>query len=174
MQGRKANLVIQNKPKGMGDAVLTYEKSPIYNSAKNILLIWGDVPFIRDETINSLCRSHFENNNDFTLITKKVDNAYTIVERDLNNKIVGIKETRESGSKPQKGERDIGLFLFKKDLIFNLLNKRDLEGKYGTNTNEHGFLYLIKHLSNSGYKIEGLQIANDKELKSLNSLSDLI
>ena len=55
-----------------------------------------------------------------------------------------------------------------------MLNKQDLEGKYGINTNEHGFLYLIKHLSNRGYKIEGLQIANDRELKSLNSLSDLL
>ena len=38
---------------------------------------------------------------------------------------------------------------------------------------EHGFLYLIKHLVNLGYKVEALPIANNKEIISFNSINDL-
>lgn len=172
-QKRKSNIVIQEEPKGMGDAVLTFKKSPVFDIAENVLLIWGDIPFIRKETINQLIKAHFENNNDITLVTKKVDFAYTFVERDINKNIIKIIETRECGLKPKAGEREIGLFVFKKDIVINLLIKDNIENKYGNKSGEHGFLYIIEHMAKMGLKIEGLKIADSKELKSLNYLSDL-
>jgi len=173
-KNKKANLVIQEKPTGMGNAILQYKKSSNYKMAKNILLIWGDIPFIRSITIAKLVKSHFQNKNDFTLITKEVQKAYTLIKRDIKDNIIDIIETREFGLKPEPGEREIGLFLFKKEIIMDLLSKDKLSNKFGKETGEHGFLYVIKHLAILGKRIEGLKIANDKELKSLNSISDLI
>ena len=169
---KQFHLVIQNTPMGMGDAILKFEQSPSYDNSKDIFLIWGDVPFIRKDTLEKMINVHFKNNNDFTLVTKKVSSAYTLISRDDKQNIIKAEETRETSNKAISGERDIGIFIFKRLQIFNLL-KEELPGKYGNKTGEHGFLYIIEHLSKRGFRIEALPIANDKELKSLNSLSDL-
>ena len=169
---RKAELILQEKALGMGNAILQYKNSESYQLAEDIILIWGDIPFIRKNTISKLIKEHFSHGNEFTLITKNVQKAYTIIERNSENKITNIKETREEGTSPINGERDIGLFIFKKRTIFEILEE-ELPRKYGSKTNEHGFLYIIEHLSKRGYKIEGLPIANEKELRSLNYISDL-
>ena len=172
LKNRKAQLIIQPKPRGMGDAVLKFEQSSYYKSSDHVLLIWGDVPFIREKTLYKMIEKHFKNNNDFTLVTKFVDKAYTRIERDNSDNIIKVIETREEELEPMPGERDIGLFLFKKEPIFKIL-KEDQYSKFGKLTGEHGFLYIIEHLIKNGFKVEGLSIANSKEIKSLNRLSDL-
>lgn len=169
---RKTNLLIQDKARGMGDAVLQFEKYQGFKFVKNILLIWGDVPFIRKETIKKMVNTHFENNNVFTFVTADTETAYTRVIRNEKNKILDVIETKEESLPIEYGERDIGLFIFKKNEIFNLL-KMELKKKYSLKTKEHGFLYLIHHLVEKGLKVEALKIADKKELISLNKITDL-
>ena len=169
---KNCNLVIQKKAKGMGDAVLKFKKSPSFKISENILLIWGDVPFIKKITIKKMVERHFKNNNTFTFVSAKTDKAYTRVNRDQNEQIIEIVETREENLPIESGERDIGLFIFKKKEVFNLL-ELNLTKKFSPKTKEHGFLYLISHLVKNGHKVEGLEIAKDKELISLNKISDL-
>ena len=100
-------------------------ESSFSSSCKNILLIWGDIPFIRKETIQKLIRNHFENNNTFTFISSDTEKAYTRVLRNKRDDVIDIIETREENIPIKKGERDIGVFIFRKDEVFNLL-KLDL------------------------------------------------
>jgi len=169
---KKAYLIIQEEARGMGDAVMKFEKSPAFEIADNILLIWGDIPYIKKRTIQKMVEIHFESKNIFTFVTAETEEAYTRVIRDQNNKIIDVIETREESLPIKKGERDIGLFIFKKNEIFNLL-KMELKKKYSLKTKEHGFLYLIYHLIEKGFKVEALKIADKKELISLNKISDL-
>ena len=168
----KATLIVQSKPRGMGDAILTFGDSKEGSHAKDILLIWGDIPFISEETISITLERHFKNENTFTFPSRLVDEAYTIINRNTCGQVIKVIETREEGSKASSGERDIGLFIFKKDIIMNLL-REDHKDKYGKATGEHGFLYIIKYLAKLNYKIEALPIAKPEELISLNRLSDL-
>ncbi len=170
--GRYANIVIQENPKGMGDAVINFEKSPFSKLSENILLIWGDIPYIRKLTIQKMIQSHFGNNNTFTFVTSDTEKAYTIVQRNERDEVIDIIETREENIPIKSGERDIGLFIFRKDPVFNLL-KLELPKKYSLKTKEHGFLYIVNHLVKKGFKVEGIKIANKKELISLNKISDL-
>ena len=169
---KKAYLVIQEEAKGMGDAVMKFEKSPAFESTDNILLIWGDIPYIKKRTIQKMVEAHFESKNIFTFVTAETEAAYTRVIRDQNHKILDVIETREERLPIKKGERDIGLFIFKKNEVFNLL-KMELQKKYSYKTKEHGFLYLIHHLVEKGFKVEALKIADKKELISLNKITDL-
>ena len=169
---KTCNLVIQKVAKGMGDAVLQFKRSPSFELSENILLIWGDIPFIKKVTIKKMVERHFENDNTFTFVSAKTDKAYTRVKRDKNGNIIEILETREENLPIENGERDVGLFIFKKKEIFDLL-KLDLSKKYSSKTKEHGFLYLVSHLVKNGFKVEGLKIAKGKELISLNKISDL-
>ena len=169
---KNCNLVIQKTAKGMGDAVLKFKNSPSFNFTKNVLLIWGDVPFIKKITIKKMVERHLKKNNTFTFVTAKTEKAYTIVKRDQNEQITDILETREENLPIEPGERDIGLFIFKNTEVFDLL-ELNLPKKYSAKTKEHGFLYLVSHLIKNGHKVEGLEIAKDEELISLNKISDL-
>lgn len=170
---RVAHLVVQPTPNGMGDAVLRFEQSPVYETAQHILLIWGDIPFIQPETVVEVVQRHLEHGNDLTFATRIVDAAYTIVSRDATGRVTGVVETREEGgTDPQPGERDIGLFVFRKQTVFPAL-REELPFKWGANTGEHGFLYIIGHLAARGYQIEALPIATEMDLVSLNSMKDV-
>lgn len=171
--GYEAHLVLQNKPLGMGHAVLQFVSSPAFYSAEHILLVWGDIPFIQQSTISSLVNYHFNSNSDLTFATRVVDSPYTVVWRDMADRVSGVIETREHGiTVPLSGERDIGLFVFRKEPVLSMLIE-DLPGKYGSMTGEHGFLYVIQHLVTRGLRVEALPIATELDLVSLNSIQDL-
>lgn len=171
--GRDAELIVQSEPRGMGDAVLRFEESSAFATADNVLLAWGDIPFLQAPTIDAVVEAHFRKGNDLTLATRQVDAAYTVVSRDHEGNVLGVAETRESGATATRaGERDIGLFVFRKAPVFALL-KEDLPGRLGQTTGEHGFLYVIEHLVRRGYRVDAIPVATELDLVSLNSLSDV-
>ena len=157
--------------KGMGDAVSSTRKSKLLNS-DDILLMWSDLPFVSYATINRLVKLHFSNKNDFTFVTSQTDSAYTKVLRDPNMKILEVIETKRINLLVLvEGERHRCIFIQEKKVL-DLLEK-DLSGKFGAVTGEHGFLYIIKHLVNLGSRVEALVIKNQLESVSFNSKADL-
>lgn len=171
--GVAAHLVVQTEPRGMGDAVLRFDQSPAFAKAAHVLLVWGDLPFIQPETVAAIVGAHIEHKNVFTFATRVVDSAYTVVSRDAAGRVTEVVETREQGiDAPQAGERDIGLFIFHKNVVIDAL-REDLPGKWGKSTQEHGFLYIIRHLSARGCRVEALTVATELDLVSLNSLKDV-
>ncbi len=166
-----AELIVQSVPKGMGDAVLCLEHSQA-DPKDHVILVWGDIPFIQHATIRTLVSRHLQNNNDLTFATRVVDKAYTVVCRNVDGEVVNLQETRGTGKPLERGERDIGLFIFRYVPVMAAL-KADLPGKFGKHTGEHGFLYIVRHLVQQGLKVEALPIATELDLVSLNSLSDV-
>ena len=171
--GFKAHLLIQSIPKGMGDAVLQFSSSPDFLKSDNIILVWGDIPFIQANTVTRMLDLHESNQNDFTFPTRFVDSAYTYVLRDKDYQLIEVIETREAGiDQPIPGERDMGLFVFKRDVVLEQLQiKSDM--RLGKVSGEHGFLYVIKELISRGAKVEALPIATKEDLISLNYIKDV-
>ncbi len=169
----RAHLVVQPRPAGMGDAVLRLDDSPAGADAEHVLLAWGDLPLLQPATFAGTVAAHVAHDNDLTFPTRQVDAAYTVVSRDLHGRVTGVVETREQGiTEPQPGEREIGLFAFRKAPVFAAL-REELDGKWGRGTGEHGFLYVVRHLAARGLRVEAPCIATDLDLVSLNRLSDL-
>lgn len=169
---KKYSFIYQNSPKGMGDAVLRFKTSNNFEHCRNVLLIWGDVPFIKEKTILELVNTFIKNNNDFAFVTSHSESSYTIVNRSRDGNVISLEETRELGKSPKRGERDIGLFVFKKQIVFDLL-EMDLDNKYGKETGEHSFLYIVSHLVRQGRNVEAIQIASHEETLSLNTQADI-
>ena len=170
---RASHLVLQDEPRGMGDAVLAFLRSPACPEAEHVLLTWGDIPLIQPDTVAGLVDCHLRDGNDFTMVTRHVDAAYTLVERDADGGVAGVRESREAGiTAPGAGERDIGLFVFRKQCVLDALREPDPE-KTGAKTGEHGFLYVIGKLAREGRRVVALPIAHELDLVSLNALSDL-
>ena len=168
-----AHLVVQPEALGMGDAVLRFKDSPVFYDAEHIVLMWGDIPFIQRNTVIAMINTHYEQGNDFTFVTRYVDKAYTVVTRDKQGCVTGVIETREDGVNVTKpGERDIGLFIFRKQPVFDVI-QQELPGKRGKTTGEHGFLYIIQYIVERGYRVQGLPIATEMDIISLNTLKDI-
>lgn len=171
--GREAHLVVQPVPRGMGDAVLKFVESPVAADANHVLLIWGDIPLIQPETVAAIVTDHLHHESDFTFATRHVDSAYTVVSRSPQGDVLGVVETREAGAAvPSAGEREIGLFVFRKQVVLDAL-VGDAPGKFGKTTGEHGFLYVIGHLAKLGFKVRALPVATELDLISLNAVKDL-
>ena len=168
----QAQLVIQSIPRGMGDAVLCIDNSEEFANSEHVLLVWGDIPFIKQETVETMINHHLEQDSDFTFASRVVDEAYTVVLRDKSGNVTHLIETREDGiTDLGPGERDIGLFIFRRSLTLQTL-REELPNKWGKSTGEHGFLYVIEHLVSKGLQVEALPIAQEIELVSLNSVED--
>lgn len=171
--GIAAEIAIQAEPRGMGDAVLSAGAAEAFRAADHVLLAWGDIPFLQASTISAIAEAHRAHGNDLTFATALTRSAYTVVSRDGAGRVTGVVETRERGEgAPVAGERDIGLFLFRREPMLEML-RRELPGKFGRTTGEHGFLYVFAHLAAAGYKVEALPVASELDLVSLNALSDL-
>lgn len=168
--GVEARIAIQQTPRGMGDAVLAGAAGV---EAEHVLLAWGDIPFFQPATVAAMVEAHLAHGNDFTFATALVDSAYTLVSRNESGLVTGVVESREAGiAEPGPGERDIGLFVFRREKMLAKLSE-ELPGKYGKATGEHGFLYAIGHLAAAGGKVEAVPVASELDLVSLNSLGDL-
>lgn len=171
--GRDAHLVVQSEPRGMGDAVLCFADSPASADAHHVLLVWGDIPLLQPRTLAAVVDAHLSGDNDMTMATRHVESAYTVVTRDSGGRICDVQETREAGVRePRPGERDIGLFVFRKQVVLDAL-REDAPERLGAATGQHGFLYVIGHLVRKGLKVEALPIATELDLVSLNALEDL-
>lgn len=165
-----ARIAVQAEPLGMGHAVLA---GLAEIAAEHVLLAWGDIPFFQDVTVAAMVEAHHAHGNDFTFATALVDSAYTMVSRGADGRVSSVIESREAGiADPGPGEREIGLFIFRREPVWTLL-QQDLPGKFGKHTGEHGFLYLIGHLAAAGYRVEAMPVACELDLVSLNSMGDL-
>lgn len=172
LSGRRAELVVQPEPRGMGDAVLRFEDTAGASEAQDILLVWGDIPLLSPETLAGTIDAHRAREAALTFPTRLVERAYTIVTRDPAGQVIDLVETREAGIDPGPGEREIGLFAFDRAAVFPLL-RRPLPDGTGARTGEHGFLHVVRHLVRAGLEVQALPIATVDDLVSLNALADL-
>ncbi len=166
----EAELVFQHEPLGMGNAIL--QASPAIAPEANIILVWSDIPLLSSITVQNMLHCHTVFQNDFSMVTAITDYCYTIVKREGGH-LAAVAETRALGIEPLKeGERDIGLFVFKKQVVFDLLQK-DIPGHMVDGRKEHGFLYIIEALVKAGKRAEGYPVAQANDVLSFNTPDDL-
>ena len=76
-----SEIIIQKIPNGMGNAILQYKKSKFYKDTDDILLVWGDVPFVRKSSFKKLIKFHFKHRNTVSILSTFVQNPYTFIKR---------------------------------------------------------------------------------------------
>lgn len=162
----------QPTPSGMGDAVLSFMDDPAYSSAETIILAWGDLAGLTPSTVETLYDHFRASGSDLAFTTANVISPYTYVVRDSLGRVSSLLETRHSNvSPPPVGERDIGLFIFRKEPVFSILQEAK---SHHNDTSEYGFLHIVAKLSDLGYVVTTLQNATKEDCISLNSVDDLV
>jgi len=169
---KEINYVIQAEPLGTAHAVLcAYESIKTLSSQDFLLVLPGDMPLIKRETIQNLCKMS-ELDQDITFITCKVENpsGYGRIIRDLDNNFVRIVEEKDA-TDVEKDIKEInaGIYLIKATLLKLLYDIK--------NANSQGEYYLTDLLElaiKNGYKVNTMEVFDQKEILGVNSQMDLI
>ncbi|MEK7150242.1 MAG: NTP transferase domain-containing protein [Patescibacteria group bacterium] len=174
--------VSQKEQLGTGHAVSCAEKN--CEKSDNVIVLSGDQPFIKAQTIKNLIKKHLETRAKitFTVTTpqdfldwRKGFLGFGRILRE-NNKVIGIKEYKDATEKEKETkEINAGCYIFNAKWLWKNLKK--IKSKNAQN--EYYLTDLLQIASKGGEKIETVQIesyealgANTKEeLKILENIS---
>ena len=162
------NISIAEQPMaiGTGDAVKCGLKSTV--SASKILVLYGDVPLIRRETLDNLINS---SDSGLSILTTVLDDpfGYGRVKKDASGHALAIVEEKDaSESDKEINEIFTGVLCGSKELIEEGLK----EIKNDNAANEYYLTDLVTILSQNGIKIKTYNASND-EVKGANSKQEL-
>ena len=170
--GERARFAVQEEQLGTGHAVLQAASALEGRSGTRILILSGDVPLTRPETLRRLLEEHARDQNALTLLTMKLTDPamYGRVIRDDNGGVVRIVEAKDANDDEKRiDEVNAGIYVFNSEHLFD--NLRNLG-----NQNAQGEYYLtdlLAVLRESGHRV-GAVVANDPiEALGVNSRSDL-
>lgn len=164
-------VVLQKRLKGTADAVK--EALPLLRSFKGtVLILYGDIPLLKKETIQKLLDYHVKNDLAATILTAKLDKpgSYGRILRDKYCGICGIAEAKDADDfQKDIQEVNTGIICFDKDKLagaLKLIKANNLKKEYYL-TDAIGILYK------KGCIIDGVRIDDIDESLGINSRSEL-
>lgn len=162
----------QKKQLGTGHAV-KMAKSILKNFYGMIIVLQGDVPLIKSETIKKLINKHKKQKADVTILTANIDDpgSYGRIIRDKNGEIKKI--TEEADANPDEKtikEINSGIYVFNAQPLFDalkLIKQNDRKKEYYL-TDIIYILYKMKK------KIESLCIEDSSQISGINTQKELV
>lgn len=163
--------VEQKEQLGTGHAVRQAE-SALQGYEGTLLVLCGDMPFVKVETLRHLVREHSDSGAPCTMWTLKCaeNKDFGRVIRDENQVVVRVVENRDATDAEKKvDEYNTGVYCFEKNMLFNGLKKLD-------NNNAQGEYYLtdiIQHFTADRLQVRSIQTQDADELIGINTEEDL-
>ena len=170
--GSRARFAVQEQQLGTGHAVLQAAAVMENSGDKRILILSGDVPLTRPETLRSMLEQHEREGNALTLLTMKpADPAmYGRIVRDRDGSVVKIVEAKDASPDEKKiGEVNGGIYIFNAaDLFANLrnLSTNNAQGEYYLTD-------LLAVLRKQGRRVGAVIVDDPDEALGVNSRSEL-
>ena len=167
----EVEFVIQKEQLGTGHAVLQTEKL-LSDFEGDILVLSGDVPLLRADTLIGFLGEHRERKASATVLTSIPHDpaGYGRIVRDKTGLVQDIVEEKDAGADQKKiREINTGIFCFDKVFLFSALGEV-------TNDNEQGEYYLtdtLKLLRQNGLPVWGVVAADPEETLGINSEKEL-
>jgi alpha-D-glucose phosphate-specific phosphoglucomutase len=168
--GDKYRYVVQQDPLGTGDAVRRVAPE-LRHFHGNLLILYGDTPLFRPDSIRGLLNRHQLHNAHLTLLTAIVEDAlnYGRIIRDQSGQIIDIVEGSEAhGEVRNIRELNVGAYVVNADVIFSALEKlapSPLDGEYRLTD-------CVHQMIRSGLKVESYQLYDQDEVQGINTVED--
>lgn len=159
----------QKEQLGTGHAVM--QGLDFIEDDENVLILYGDTPLIKPETLQKLIEIHTKEKNYATVISSFVKNptgyGRIVRENGIFNKIVEQKDTTKEQAKIN--EINTGVYVFNSNALKQALNNLSNDNAQ----NEYYLTDTLEIIKNTGNKV-GIMIADDnEEFLGVNSKSEL-
>lgn len=166
LKNENVTFAVQEKQLGTGHAVMQAEK--YIKDDEDVLILYGDTPLIKAETLQKLIDYHRSEDNGVSIISAVVDNSegYGHIIRDKNGNFVKNVEYKDA-TEEEKLVKEInsGIYCFKGSSLKKAL-------KLITNDNVQGEYYLpdaLEIILKNGEKVNALSIGDVTEFFGVNN-----
>lgn len=163
--------VVQPRQLGTGDAVMSARR-PLQNSHSTLVILSGDVPLIRPETLCTLLEKHRSSNATCTILSVRMENptGYGRLVRNEAGEFVRIVEQKDA-SEDEKQIREInsGIYCFETTKLFEALERVQP-------VNQQGEFYLTdvpEILRSDGDRVEVYLHGDAREVSGINTRAEL-
>lgn len=163
--------VMQQPQKGTGHAVM--QALPIIeNFTGDLLVLYGDVPLIKPETIKSLLKKHRDEENACTMLTTIIDQpgGYGRIIRDKDGTVSKIVEAKDA-SPDELAVKEINpaIYAFDNQQLVKALGQMKPNNKQG----EYYLTDVIGIFKQQGLKISGQIVSDSREVLGINTPQEL-
>jgi len=171
LQAFACEFAVQEQQLGTGHAVLSAEKS-IKEDSCTVMILCGDTPLIRTETLAEMYTAHIKRRAALTLMTTILENPtnYGRIIAGSEGEVIGIIEQKDASSEQlQLREVNAGIYCVDKTFLFSALKKVD-------NNNSQKEIYLtdiVKQAVDYGLKVEKFTAPSPTEVLGVNSRVEL-
>lgn len=167
--GKEIKYAVQEEQLGTGHAVIQTE-SLLKDFDGEVLILSGDVPLLKYETVEKQIDEHFSNNNDATLLTTVFQNSYGYgrIVRDAEGNFNRIVEEKDASEEEKKiKEINPAIYIVNSKVLFDALSKISPE-----NSQKEYYLTDIFHFIPK--EKTGTVVTNDElEVTGVNSIEQL-
>ncbi len=167
--GKNIKYAIQEIPRGTGDAA---KKGLAITKHPYILILYGDVPLLKIETIKDMIENHFQCNADLTVLTCEMTEpaGYGRIVRDKNGNIIKIVEHIDATEKERMiKEINTGIYFGSRKLISNALSKISTDNKQ----KEFYLTDIVHNFIRAKNKVIGFKIADEEQIQGINTKLEL-
>src|ERR1043166_176431 len=167
--GERARFAVQEPPRGTGDAAM---KAQPFVSARNVLILSGDVPLARVETLQRLLDEHARQQNALTMLTMRpADPAkYGRIVRAGDGSVLRIVEAKDASDEEKRiDEVNAGMYVFDAAQLFDNLQRI-------TPNNAQGEYYLtdvVSMIRDNGKRVGAVVVDDELEALGVDSRSQL-
>ena len=164
--GDKVKYAVQDEMLGTGHAVLQ-AKEYLKGKKGKVLVLNGDVPLIRPETLNKLLEKSIENKEYATLLTAIYDNpkGYGRIVRDEGGNVAAIVEEKDT-TDDQKEIKEInaGIYCFDIEELLAALENLSPDNAQG----EYYLTDVIEIMNKKGLKTGAVVVEDNTEILGIN------
>jgi bifunctional UDP-N-acetylglucosamine pyrophosphorylase/glucosamine-1-phosphate N-acetyltransferase len=167
----KASFIVQTEQRGTGDAVMA-ARDVLASTNSTVLVLSGDVPLVRFETLQALIARHHADQASCTLLSVRLENptGYGRVIRDEAGNFLKIVEQKDATDEERKNkEINAGIYCFESRKLLQALERV-------RPTNSQGEYYLTDVpgiLRDEGEQVSVYQHHDAREVSGVNTRAEL-
>ncbi|HMJ25472.1 MAG TPA: bifunctional UDP-N-acetylglucosamine diphosphorylase/glucosamine-1-phosphate N-acetyltransferase GlmU, partial [Pyrinomonadaceae bacterium] len=166
-----AGFLVQTEQRGTGDAVMVAREA-LANANSTVLILSGDVPLVRFETLQKLIEQHRTDRASCTILSVRLENptGYGRIIRDEGGRFLKIVEEKDATEdERQVREINAGIYCFESKKLFQALERV-------RPTNSQGEYYLTDVpgiLRDEGEQVSLYQHHDAREVSGVNTRAEL-
>ncbi|MBP1765619.1 MAG: glmU [Firmicutes bacterium] len=169
--GNQVEYAVQEQQLGTGHAMLQ-AKTAIGDFSGTILVLCGDTPLLRGETLKALCQAHRHNQAAATVLTVRMPDptGYGRVIRDGQGQVLRIVEQKDAGPDELScDEINTGIYCFQTEALFSALSQITCENQQG----EYYLTDVLEILGSGGNRVGAVLAEDYQEMLGINSRAQL-